>query len=144
MAVCLLDANVLFPLLWFKHVHHDAAHRWFSPYTGNWATCPLTQCAFVRLASNPQTTSDPVTVPEAIAVLRGFVANPSHVFWHDDIQITNDQLIPTRRLRGHKQVTDAYLFGLCVKQGGQLVTFDRGFSSLVPANEQQRVLVLTP
>jgi len=50
MPVHLLDVNVLIALGWPNHKHHASAHRWFSSIAaGGWATCPLTQCAFVRI-----------------------------------------------------------------------------------------------
>jgi len=50
MPVHLLDANVLIALGGPSHKHHASAHQWFSSgAAGGWATCPLTQCAFVRI-----------------------------------------------------------------------------------------------
>ena len=64
--VTLLDVNVLIALAWANHQHHDAAHHWFaSQRSGPWATCPLTQVAFVRISANPRIVD--ATVPAAIA-----------------------------------------------------------------------------
>ena len=54
VAVSLLDINVLLALAWPTHVHHAAAHRWFSGSASlAWASCPLTQLGFVRLSMQP-------------------------------------------------------------------------------------------
>ena len=58
--VRLLDINLLIALAWPSHVHHRQAHAWFAENApSGWATCPFTQCGFVRISSNPQ------IIPEA-------------------------------------------------------------------------------
>ena len=57
--------------------------------------------------------------------LRVEIARDDHTFWPDDISLLDGQIIDARRLRGPKQVTDAYLLALAVANGGRLVTFDR-------------------
>jgi predicted nucleic acid-binding protein len=51
--VYLLDVNVLLALCDPLHVHHAAAHRWFAA-VGRfaWATCPITENGFVRIAAH--------------------------------------------------------------------------------------------
>jgi len=44
---------------------------------------------------------------------------------------------------GHQQITDAYLLGLAIKQGGVLVTFDKAIQFLAGAEYGKNVLVLT-
>ena len=52
--VALLDVNVLVALFDPAHVHHEAAHAWFGTHRRQrWATCALTENAFVRVVSNP-------------------------------------------------------------------------------------------
>ncbi len=52
--VALLDVNVLMALFDAEHIHHEAAHDWFSDARAHgWATCPLTENGFVRLMCNP-------------------------------------------------------------------------------------------
>jgi hypothetical protein len=55
-------------------VHHAEAHEWFHG-TGRaeWATCPLTQIAFIRISSNPKIIADAVTPREALVSRRRFV-----------------------------------------------------------------------
>jgi uncharacterized protein len=50
----LLDVNLLLALTDPMHVHHEQAHRWFASKGDlSWATCPLTENGFVRVASHP-------------------------------------------------------------------------------------------
>ena len=128
----LLDVNMLIALAWPSHVHHEYAQAWFSSNAAaGWATCPLTQCAFVRISSNPKIIPEAVTPKEALCLLHKVVRLKSHTFWKDDISIADDA-VPTSLLVGHRQVTDAYLLGLAIHRGGRLVTFDGGLSSLLP------------
>ena len=52
MSGTLLDVNVLLALAWPSHAHHEIADEWFlrNRHKG-WATCVLTQLAFLRLSS---------------------------------------------------------------------------------------------
>lgn len=128
----LLDVNMLIALAWPSHVHHECAHAWFAANaSAGWATCPLTQCAFVRISSNPKIIPEAVASREALSLLRKVVRLRSHTFWKDDIAILDDA-IPASLLLGHRQVTDAYLLGLAIHRGGRLVTLDSGLSSLFP------------
>lgn len=133
MSVGLLDVNILIALAWPSHVHHGAAHAWFAEQSNSgWATCPLTQCAFVRISSNPKVIPEAVTPGEALALLRDMVALEHHVFWPDDLPLA-DESVPTGLVLGHQQITDAYLLGLALHHGGKLVTLDRSLAALAPA-----------
>jgi uncharacterized protein len=46
------------------------------------------------------------------------------------------------RIVGHKQVTDAYLLGLAIKNDGVLVTFDHGLRYMAGPDFQRNLLVL--
>ena len=142
MSVSLLDVNVLIALAWPSHLHHREAHTWFSKNAVHgWVTCPLTQCAFVRISSNPKIIAEAVTPREALALLDRIVAQKHHVFWADDIAV-HDKYVPDTFLVGHRQVTDAYLLGLALQHGGQLVTLDKGVLSLTSAGSSQRSAVV--
>lgn len=128
----LLDVNMLIALAWPSHVHHRHAQAWFSAHaSAGWATCPATQCAFIRISANRKIIPEAVTPQEALSLLRQVVALKSHTFWADDISILDDA-VPASLLVGHRQVTDAYLLGLAIHRGGRLVTLDAGLSSLLP------------
>ncbi len=50
---------------------------------------------------------------------------PDHAFWPDDVNLLESGLIDWSGVLGHRQVTDAYLLALAVRNGGRLVTFDK-------------------
>lgn len=124
MIAYLLDVNVLLALSDPMHVHHDAAHGWFTA-TGRsaWATCPVTENGFVRIASHPGYPNRPGDVPAVMRILHQLCAVQGHRFWPDAISL-RDMLRPGA-LINHRQVTDVFLLGLAVHAGGRLATFDR-------------------
>jgi toxin-antitoxin system PIN domain toxin len=123
---------MLIALAWPSHVHHRFAQAWFPANASvGWATRPLTQCAFLRISSNPKIIPEAVTPKEALSLLRQVVALKSHVFWEDDIAI-HDAAVPPSLLVGHRQVTDVWLLGLAVHRAGRLVTLDGDLLSLLP------------
>ncbi|HOZ49130.1 MAG TPA: PIN domain-containing protein [Candidatus Hydrogenedentes bacterium] len=138
MSVGLLDVNVLIALAWPSHVHHREAHAWFAANrAAGWATCPLTQSAFVRVSSNPRIIPEAVTPLEALALLHEVVRLDHHVFWPDDMPFDRESL-RTELLVSHRQVNDAYLLGLAIRNNGKLVTFDRGIAALLPPESANR------
>ena len=138
MKVALLDVNMLIALAWPSHVHHRIAHTWFAEHSSaGWATCPLTQCAFVRISSNEKIIREAVSPQVALTLLGQIIAHKNHVFWPDDARLT-DEVIPSGLLVGHRQVMDAYLLGLAIHHGGLLVTLDAGVSALLPTQSSQR------
>lgn len=127
----LLDTNLLVALLWPAHDSHSSAQEWFGRnYRAGWATCPLTQSGFVRVVSNPAFSRDAVSPLEATERLAENVASAHHRFVPASIAFAEAVTPFTSRLRGHQQVTDAYLLGLSVHHGIRLATFDRGVAVL--------------
>ncbi len=120
----MLDVNVLLALSDPMHVYHEAAHRWFAERgKAAWATCPITENGFVRIASHPNYPNRPGDAPVVLAVLRRLCASQGHTFWPDAISLT--AILRPDTLLTHTQVTDVYLLGLAVAQGGKLATFDQ-------------------
>ena len=62
----------------------------------------------------------------AFSVLLDQAKQTDHEFWPDDISITDEAIFDHGYILGPNQITDVYLLGLAVKNGGRLVTFDRG------------------
>jgi toxin-antitoxin system PIN domain toxin len=123
----LLDVNLLLALTDPMHVHHESAHRWFAEKGRKaWATCPLTENGFIRIASHPTYPNRPGDVPAVLAILRRLCEVPGHHFWTEDVSILkileSDAIIP------HSQITDAYLLGLAVHKRGKLATLDQRIS----------------
>jgi toxin-antitoxin system PIN domain toxin len=130
--VNLLDVNLLIALAWPSHIHHEQAHKWFDENASSgWATCPLTQCGFIRVSSNKNIIPYAVSPQEAISALRDIVAMENHAFWPDSISWFSNRSLPHELIVGHHQVTDAYLLGLAIKNKGRLATLDRRISALL-------------
>lgn len=61
------------------------------------------------------------------SILQAVCALPTHVFWPDSLSYLD---ISESGVRGHKQVTDAYLAALARANGGLLATMDAGLAAL--------------
>ena len=139
MTTYLLDANVLIALAWPQHVHHQAAHRWFAKTGGkSWATCAITQLAFVRISYNPAIVADAVSPTESTRVLLAITRVSGHRFWSDAVALNQIEEMQSLAIIGHRQVTDAYLLGLARHHKGCLATFDRGLKELASSMKEPR------
>ncbi len=137
--VWLLDANLLIALTHAAHVHHREAHAWFADRNDRcFATCALTQLAFVRLSCNPRVTGTDITPPQAMQALAELTAHAGHSYWADTPEPLGLATLHSAALVGHRQVTDAYLLGLATQQGQTLATLDRGLVSYASALRLQR------
>lgn len=120
----LLDANVLIALGDPNHVQHGRVQQWFHSQPGRaWATCPLTENAFLRVmgaAAYPGHIGDPTLLR---TLLDRMCAFPGHQFWADDLSLRDTILFPT--LPVSKHLTDVYLLALAVKRRAALATLDR-------------------
>lgn len=129
----LLDANVLIAMAWPTHRVHEKVQGWLARHAREgWATCPLTQLAFVRILSNPAFSPDALTPGDALGLLEANLRHPAHRFWADEVSFVEalEPFVP--KLTGHQQVTDAYLLGLAMHKRGKLVTMDRAVRMLLP------------
>lgn len=142
----LLDVNVLLALLWPTHAHHRAAHTWFrTRRRSRWATCPLTELAFVRLASNPSLTPDALTPGNALSLLRLNLQHPEHEFWPDALPLVDATEPMSQRIQGHRQLNDVYLLALASRhRAGVLASFDGGVEQIAtPALESHLEIIPT-
>jgi uncharacterized protein len=123
----LLDANVLIALTVAEHDHHERASRWVAGIESI-AVCPVVQGALVRFL---------VRIGERPAVAQAVLrALPRCEFWADSLSYVDADL---DHVRGHRQVTDAYLVSLAARAGARLATFDEGLAQAAP-----RVALLIP
>lgn len=137
MPVPLLDVNLLIALAWPDHVHNAAASAWFSRNRSRrWATCPLTQLAFLRLSVQPAIVKRFVTMADAQRILSANLAATDHEFWPLEHPAT--EVIPEigKRLVGHNQLTDALLLDLAIRRQGRLATFDQRIRNLLEPQSQ--------
>lgn len=124
MTTYLLDANVLIALTVVEHEHHDRTTTWAAGID-RVAVCPVVEGALVRylvrLGESPST---------AKAVLRAVHERAGCEFWPDSLSYTDVDL---DHVRGHRQVTDAYLVGLASdRPGSMLATLDGGLATALP------------
>lgn len=135
MTAYLLDVNLLLALSDPRHEHHELAHRWFASHCQvgrgrqSWATCPITENGFVRIASHPRYPNRPGEAAAVLAILRRFCAAEGHQFWPDEVTL-RDALEPGAVVAS-AQVTDVYLLGLAVRHGGKLATLDQRIPAAV-------------
>ncbi len=141
----LLDVNVLIAMAWPAHRDHGKVQGWIAQHEREgWVTCPLTECAFVRILSNPAFSPGALTPADALTLLQANTSHPSHRFWEEDVSFVQAVERLGGRLTGHRQVSDAYLLGLVIHKKGRLVTMDRALTALLPEKspERQRIVVL--
>jgi toxin-antitoxin system PIN domain toxin len=124
MTTYLLDVNLLLALSDPMHIHHETAHHWFADIgRQSWATCPITENGFVRIASHPNYPNRPGDVPVVLAILRQLCEAQGHQFWAEDITILD--LLEPDAIITHGQITDVYLAGLAIHKKGKLATLDQ-------------------
>lgn len=130
MITFLLDANVLIALVAREHVHHERVTRWASDVR-RFALCPLVEGAFIRFAVRLGASAE-----EAKEALRMVRDRPGHEFWPDSLSYADARLDD---VRGHRQVTDAYLASLAGSRAdAKLATLDE---ALAKARPEATVLV---
>jgi uncharacterized protein len=123
--VFLLDVNLLLALCDPNHLHHEVAHSWFAAHgRAGWATCPITENGFIRIASQPRYPNSPGGSARTAELLRMFCRSRGHHFWPDAVSLTDETLFKMSPALQSNQVTDVYLLGLAVKHGGKLATLD--------------------
>lgn len=130
MTTHLLDANVLIALTVADHEHHERASAWAAGIDA-FAVCPVVEGALVRFL---------VRVGESAAVAQRLLdavhALPACQFWPDSLSYAASDL---GRVRGHRQVTDAYLVSLAATRADAvLATLDEG---LVQSHPERSLLV---
>lgn len=141
--VFLLDVNVLIALADQKHTVYRRAHNWFLGLDGKpWATCAVTEAGFVRIASNERFFQPRIDLWEAMELLTNLKEHPGHRFWPMDVSFAEAVQPFEERVVGHRQVTDAYLLGLAIRNKGRLVTLDSGIEMLGGKEFAQHIAVL--
>jgi uncharacterized protein len=124
----LLDANVLIALTVAGSTFHERAraHLMTGGVMQPFATCSVTQGAFVRVLMGPPYLR---SADVAFQALEAVVSPRTHSFWDDGFSYLD---VPRAGLRGSRQVTDFWLAELARRRGGRLVTFDQGLAQAQP------------
>lgn len=139
---CLLDVNVFVALVIRKHPFHQRVHNWFQRTPDrSWATCPLTQGGFLRVATFVLGGSRDA-MRSAISSLEEGCSGPNHEFWPVDVDLRETIHGIGKRLIGPNQVTDLQLLLLAHKHHGQLATLDTGIRELAAGTRYADSLLL--
>lgn len=139
--VHLLDVNVAIALLDQAHVHNREAEEWFDTPGLQWTLCAFTEAGVLRFFTRPKTGD--MTMLQATAMLESMKRQPGYRYQPilADWQTLTEPFF--HQLHGHRQVTDAYLLGLAMREGLVLTTFDRAILHMA-AEHRKHVLVLEP
>lgn len=142
--ITLLDVSVLIALGDAGHEHEAAAMHFFEHQAvpGGWATCPLTENAFLRILGHPNYPRTPGSPDAARRILMRLIASPGHQFWADDLSLGDSLRLPA--LPPSKSLTDFYLLALAVKHGGRFATLDANINAAqVPGGPAAYYLIPT-
>jgi predicted nucleic acid-binding protein len=114
--------------------------RWFTATEPDWGACSLTEAGFFRVST--RRSAGGRSMQEALSLYQEMSRFPGYRFW--PLSDSSTALLKpfAARVFGPNQVTDALLLGLAIKQGGVLVTFDRGIRFLAGPDYAANVLVL--
>ncbi len=124
----LLDVNVLIALLDGAHVHHGSARTWLeSQISEGWASCPLTQNGCIRILSH-SSYPNPRSPAQVAERLREATSTGEHRFWPDDLSLLDEDRFDWEQLLHSRQLTDAYLLALALRNDGVFATFDHAMS----------------
>ena len=140
----LLDVNVLLALLWRSHPDFELADRWFHANAkAGWATCALTQAGFIRISAQKSFQHSDRPIEDIANGLHKATASSSHRFLNIDFPFQTVRETCTGGLVGHRQITDAYLLTLAIKNKAKFISLDAGVRQLLAtALERKRHLVI--
>jgi toxin-antitoxin system PIN domain toxin len=141
----LLDVNALVALFDEAHIHHLAAHEWFSVKgSRGWITCPITENGLLRILSHPAYPNSPLPMSDLADRLEEFKkAALRYRFWNNDYSFS-EWLAGGKLSIGSSQSTDAYLLQLCKRHRGVLATFDRRIKPLLIGSIEDSLLEYIP
>ncbi len=138
----LLDVNVLIALAFPKHIHHERVQSWFmEALDRRWATCPLTQGGFLRVAYY-ELGGSPNAMRTTVAALEQICQTSAHEFWPMDLDLRGLSDLQRSRLMGPKQIADLQLLLLAHRHGGQLATLDTGIRELATGGKYASSLLV--
>ncbi len=134
----LLDINVLIPLAWPNHVHHDKARAWLlsvlsdkkaaekkskEPVPLEILTCPITEMGFCRVSLAVKFATD---LASTVKLLRKLVKGNDFSTRMVVDSLALDDWAEARPNPKHDEITDIYLAELARINDAVLVTFDGG------------------
>ena len=128
----LVDANLLIYASYNQAAQHEAAKTWLKESLNSNVRVGLpwvSMLAFVRLTTNPRIFKRPLSVQQATAQVKGWLALPN--VWVPEATERHAELL-TQLLTdvgtGGNLVTDAHLAALSIEHGVVLCSADRDFA----------------
>jgi uncharacterized protein len=128
----IVDANILLYAYDATSSRHDSARAWLEEVLNGSERVgmPLTVLlAFLRLSTDRAVFRDPLTTPEAIEIVKDWLARPnvavtmpSERHWQ-----VLDETAAAGQARGSR-LMDAHLAALAIEHGARLASVDRGFA----------------
>ena len=133
------DVNVLIAASRSDHPHHSVALHWLSSALseldtgGGFEILPVVATGYLRLVTHPKVFSNPTPLLDAMNFLDALLDHPGVSM--SDIGIEEwrqcRQMCLDKELTAN-DVSDALVAASARVMGAKLVTFDRGFSALMP------------
>jgi len=136
----LLDVNILVALFDPGHIHHRSVARWFGTPGLQWGVCAFSEAGFLRVSIG--TAAGRRTLEQAANIIKSFSNDPNFSYWPMRASWASLTEPFQRRVYGHRQITDAYLLGLAIKEKGVLVTLDKAIRYLAGSRYTKHLLVL--
>jgi uncharacterized protein len=132
------DVNVLVAAATADHSLHEPAYAWLERATAasalgaRLAILPMVAAGFLRIVTHPKIFARPATADAAIAFIQAVLSAPGV----DMPELASEwavlcQLCRAGRLSGNR-IPDAWIAAAVIATGDHLVTFDKGFRSLLP------------
>jgi toxin-antitoxin system PIN domain toxin len=127
----LVDANVLLHAVNRSSPDHAVAKSWLDDALSGGAPIGLAWAALlavVRLATRPGLFERPLSVPEVMAVVRGWLAAPSAIVVHPgERHLDVLERLLQEAGTGRNLTSDAHLAALALEHHAHVVTFDADF-----------------
>jgi toxin-antitoxin system PIN domain toxin len=130
MKPCLVDVNVLFPLLLRHHEHHQAAAKWFDGLkAGDAILCRFVQLTLLRLLCNPTIMGEFVLSGLAAWQLVEALMEDERLDFAAEPALMESAFPKLLSLpaTANKCVTDTYLAAFAIAGSMRFATFDTGF-----------------
>lgn len=119
------DVNALLALLDPMHVHHEAAHRWYTSQTPlRLLLCSHVENGVIRVASQPKYPNCLGTSNRVRDVLREFVQKVNTAFCKKDVSLLDDEVLLQPGGLTPSRVSDLYLLALAASNDARFATFD--------------------
>ncbi|MDO5624651.1 MAG: PIN domain-containing protein [Pseudomonadota bacterium] len=129
------DVNVLVAASRTDHPHHTAAHAWLQSVVSSQSLTllPTVVASFLRLVTHPKVFAEPTPIDAALAFVEALrpAASPAGSRTCDEWPQLKD-LCQRHQLRAN-DLPDAWIAAQVLARGLTLVTFDRDFVKLLPA-----------